>query len=87
MIMVTLNIIAIILILVGIVMTFPFFKRDKIKAIGWGLNSLGWLIMLIISFIKGSIMFAAFNFILLVGGLYFLITTVKEMKKINGNNS
>ena len=81
MIMVTLNIITVILILVGIVMTFPFVKRDEIKAIGWGLNSLGWLIMLIISFIKGSILLAVFDFILLVGGLYFLITTVKEMKK------
>jgi hypothetical protein len=68
-------------------MTFSFVKRDEIKAIGWGLNSLGWLIMLIISFIKGSILLAVLDFILLVGGLYFLITTVKEMKKINGNNS
>ena len=81
MIMVTLNIITVILILVGIVMTFPFVKRDEIKAIGWGLNSFGWLIMSIISFIKGSILLAAFDFILLVGGLYFLITIVKEMKK------
>ena len=79
--MVTLNIITVILILVGIVMTFPFVKRDEIKAIGWGLNSFGWLIMSIISFIKGSILLAVFDFILLVGGLYFLITTVKEMKK------
>lgn len=79
--MVTLNIITVILILVGIVMTFPFVKRDEIKAIGWGLNSFGWLIMSIISFIKGSILLAAFDFILLVGGLYFLITIVKEMKK------
>lgn len=81
MIMVTLNIITVILILVGIVMTFPFVKRNEIKAIGWGLNSLGWLITLIISFIKGSILLAVLDFILLVGGLYFLITTVKEMKK------
>ena len=81
MIMVTFNIITITLIFVGIVMTFPFVKRDEIKAIGWGLNSLGWLIMLIISFIKGSILLAVLDFILLVGGLYFLITTVKEMKK------
>jgi len=86
MIMVTLNIITVILILVGIVMTFPFVKRNEIKAIGWGLNNFGWLIMSIISFIKGSILLAVFDFILFVGGLHFLITTVKEMK-INGNNS
>jgi len=84
--MVTLNIITVILILVGIVMTFPFVKRNEIKAIGWGLNNFGWLIMSIISFIKGSILLAVFDFILFVGGLHFLITTVKEMK-INGNNS
>ena len=79
--MVTFNIITITLIFVGIVMTFPFVKRDEIKAIGWGLNSLGWLIMLVISFIKGNILLAVFDFILLIGGLYFLITTVKEMRK------
>jgi predicted tellurium resistance membrane protein TerC len=62
-------------------MTFPFVKRDDIRAIGWGLNTFGWLIMLIISFINGSILLAVFDFILLVGGLYFLITTVKEMRK------
>ncbi len=79
--MVTFNIIAIILIFVGIAMTLPFVKRDEIMAIGWGMNSLGWLIMLIISFIKGSMLLAVFDFILLVGGLYFLITTVKEIRK------
>jgi predicted tellurium resistance membrane protein TerC len=79
--MVTFNIIAIILIFGGIAMTFPFVKRDDIRAIGWGLNTFGWLIMLIISFINGSILLAVFDFILLVGGLYFLITTVKEMRK------
>jgi predicted tellurium resistance membrane protein TerC len=79
--MIALNIIAIILIFGGIAMTFPFVKRDDIRAIGWGLNTFGWLIMLIISFINGSILLAVFDFILLVGGLYFLITTVKEMKK------
>jgi predicted tellurium resistance membrane protein TerC len=79
--MITLNIIAIILIFGGIAMTFPFVKRDDIRAIGWGLNTFGWLIMLIISFINGSILLAVFDFILLVGGLYFLITTVKEMRK------
>jgi predicted tellurium resistance membrane protein TerC len=79
--MITLNIIAIILIFGGIAMTFPFVKRDNIRAIGWGLNTFGWLIMLIISFINGSILLAVFDFILLVGGLYFLITTVKEMRK------
>ena len=81
MIMVTFNIIAIIMIFGGIAMTFPFVKRDEIKAIGWGLNSLGWLIMLIISFIRGSILLAVFDFILLIGGLYFLITSIKEMRK------
>ena len=81
MIMVTFNIIAVILIFVGIVMTFPFVKRDKIKSIGLGLNSFGWLIMFIISFIKGDILFAVFDFILLIGGLCFLITTVKEMRR------
>ncbi len=81
MIMVTFNIITITLIFVGIVMTFPFVKRNEIKAIGWGLNSLGWLIMLVISFINGKILLAVFDFILLIGGLYFLITTVKEMRK------
>ena len=81
MIMVTFNIIAIILIFGGIAMTFQFVKREVIKAIGWGLNTLGWLIMLIISFIKGSILLAVLDFILLIGGLYFLITTVKEMRK------
>ena len=79
--MVTFNIIAIILIFVGIAITFPFVKRDEIRAIGWGLNSLGWLFMLIISFIRGSILLAVFDFILLIGGLYFLITTVKEVRK------
>ena len=79
--MVTFNIITITLIFVGIVMTFPFVKRNEIKAIGWGLNSLGWLIMLVISFINGKILLAVFDFILLIGGLYFLITTVKEMRK------
>jgi predicted tellurium resistance membrane protein TerC len=79
--MVTFNIIAIILIFGGIAMTFPFVKRDEIRAMGWGLASLGWLIMLIISFIKGSILLAVFDFILLIGGLYFLITTVKEIRK------
>ena len=79
--MIALNIIAVILIFGGIAMTFPFVKRDDIIAIGWGLTSLGWLVMLIISFIKGSILLAVFDFILLVGGLYFLITTVKEMRK------
>ena len=79
--MVTFNIIAIILIFGGIAMTFPFVKRDDIIAIGWGLTSLGWLVMLIISFIRGSILLAVFDFILLVGGLYFLITTVKEMRR------
>lgn len=79
--MVTLNIITTILIIVGIVMTFPFVKRDEIKAIGWGLDSFGWLIMLVISFINGKILLAVFDFILLVGGLYFLITTVKEIRK------
>jgi len=77
----TFNIIAIILIFGGIAMTFPFVKRDHIKAIGWGLNTFGWLIMLIMSFINGSILLAVFDFILLVGGLYFLITTVKEMRR------
>jgi len=77
----TFNIIAIILIFGGIAMTFPFVKRDHIKAIGWGLTSLGWLIMLIISFIRGSILLAVFDFILLIGGLYFLITSIKEMRK------
>lgn len=77
----TLNIIAIILIFGGIAMTFPFVKRDEIRAIGWGLDSLGWLIMFIISFIKGSILLAVFDFVLLIGGLYFLITTVKEIRK------
>ena len=81
MIMVTFNIIAIILIFVGIAITFPFVKRDDIRAIGWGLNSLGWLFMLIISFIRGSILLAVFDFILFIGGLFFLITTVKEMRK------
>ena len=76
--MITFNIIAIILIFVGIAITFPFVKRDDIRAMGWGMNSLGWLIMLIISFIKGSMLLAVFDFILLVGGLYFLITTAKE---------
>ena len=79
--MVIFNIIAIILIFVGIAMTFKFVKREEVKAIGWGLNSLGWLIMLIISFIRGSMLLAVFDFILLIGGLYFLITTVKEMRK------
>jgi len=79
--MIALNIIAVILIFGGIAMTLPFVKRDNIIAIGWGLTSLGWLIMLIISFINGSILLAVFDFILLVGGLYFLITTVKEMRK------
>ena len=79
--MIALNIIAVILIFGGIAMTLPFVKRDDIIAIGWGLTSLGWLIMLIISFINGSILLAVFDFILLVGGLYFLITTVKEMRK------
>lgn len=79
--MVIFNIIAIILIFVGIAMTFQFVKRDEVKAIGWGLDSLGWLIMLIISSIKGSIMLAVFDFILLIGGLYFLITTIKEIKR------
>ena len=81
MIMVTFNIIAIILIVGGIAMTFQFVKRDEVKAIGWGLNSLGWLIMFVISFINGSILNAVFDFILLIGGLYFLITTVKEIRK------
>jgi len=76
--MVTFSIIATILIFGGLAMTLPFVKRDKIRVIGWGLNSLGWLIMLIMSFIKGSILLAVFDFILLIGGLYFLITTVKE---------
>jgi len=79
--MITLNIIAIILIFGGIAMTFPFVKRDDIRAIGWGLTSLGWLVMLIISFINGNMLLAVFDFILLVGGLYFLITTVKEMRR------
>lgn len=79
--MVIFNIIAIILIFVGIAMTLQFVKRDEVKAIGWGLDSLGWLIMLIISSIKGSIMLAVFDFILLIGGLYFLITTIKEIKR------
>lgn len=81
MIMATFNIIAIILIFVGIAMTFQFVERDEIKAIGWGLNSLGWLIAFIISLIKGSILIAVIDFILLIGGLYFLITTVKEIRK------
>ena len=81
MIMVALNIIAIILIFGGIAMTFPFVKRDDIIAMGWGLTSLGWLVMLIISFINGNMLLAVFDFILLVGGLYFLITTVKEMRR------
>ena len=79
--MVALNIIAIILIFGGIAMTFPFVKRDDIIAMGWGLTSLGWLVMLIISFINGNMLLAVFDFILLVGGLYFLITTVKEMRR------
>ena len=79
--MIALNIIAIILIFGGIAMTFPFVKRDDIIAIGWGLTSLGWLVMLIISLINGSMLLAVFDFILLVGGLYFLITTVKEMRR------
>ena len=79
--MVTFNIIAIILIVGGIAMTFQFVKRDEVKAIGCGLNSLGWLIMLVISFINGSILNAVFDSILLVGGLYFLITAVKEIRK------
>jgi hypothetical protein len=79
--MVTFNIIAIILIFGGIAMTFPFVKRDEIRTIGWGVDSFGWLIMLIISFIRGNILLAVFDFILLIGGLYFLITTVKEIRK------
>ena len=75
--------IGLLLVLIGIVLTFPFVKSDLIKTFGWGINAIGWLITFIYSLITGNILLSIIDFILFIGGLFFCVTNIKIIKKRN----
>ena len=75
--------IGLLLVLIGIVLTFQFIKSDLIKTYGWGINAIGWLIMFIYSLITGNILLSIIDFILFIGGLYFCVTDIKLIKNKN----
>jgi ATP/ADP translocase len=75
--------IGLLLVLIGIVLTFPFVKSDLIKTYGWGINAIGWLITFIYSLITGNILLSIIDFILFIGGLFFCVTNIKIIKKSN----
>ena len=75
--------IGLLLVLIGIVLTFPFVKSDLIKTFGWGINAIGWLIMFICCLITGKILLSIIDFILFIGGLFFCVTNIKIIKKRN----
>ena len=75
--------IGLLLVLIGIVLTFPFVKSDLIKTFGWGIDAIGWLITFIYSLITGNILFSIIDFILFISGLYFCVMNIKIIKNRN----
>lgn len=73
--------IGLLLVLIGIVLTF--IESDLIKTFGWGINAIGWLITFIYSLITGNILLSIIDFILFVGGLFFFVTDIKIIKNRN----
>lgn len=73
--------IGLLLVLIGIVLTF--IESDLIKTFGWGINAIGWLITFIYSLITGNILLSIIDFILFIGGLFFCVTNIKIIKKSN----
>jgi len=73
--------IGLLLVLIGIVLTF--INSDLIKTFGWGINAVGWLITFIYSLITGNILLSIIDFILFIGGLFFCVANIKIIKKRN----
>lgn len=73
--------IGLLLVLIGIVLTF--IESDLIKTFGWGVNAIGWLITFIYSLITGNVLLSIIDFILFIGGLFFCVTNIKIIKKRN----
>ena len=74
------ELIGILLVFVGIVITFPFVKNRKIKTTGWALDTLGWLLCAIVSFTTGHMLIGIIDSVLCIGGIGFFITSLKECK-------
>lgn len=74
------KLIGLLLVLVGIVMTFPFVKNKTIITSGWVLNALGWLLCAIVSFTTGYMLIGIIDSVLCIGGIGFFITSLKECK-------
>ena len=74
------EIIGLLLVFVGIAITFPFVKNIKIKTAGWALNALGWLLCAIVSFTTGHMLIGIIDSVLCIAGIGFFITSLKECK-------
>ena len=78
------KIITLIVVFIGIIMTF-FRKKKNLVTLGWGITSLGWLILSIINLISGNILFSVINFMLSMGCIPFFIIYFNDLK--NGDNN
>lgn len=74
------KLIGLLLVSVGILITFPFVKNRTIKTSGWALDALGWLLCSIAYFIAGNMLIGVIDLVLCVAGIGLFMASLKECK-------
>lgn len=74
------KLVGLLLVLVGIIITFPFVKNKMIRTSGWALDALGWLFCAIAYFTAGNILIGIIDSVLCIAGICLFITSLKECK-------
>ena len=74
------KLIGLLLVFVGIVITFPYVKNKMIRTSGWALDALGWLLCAIVSFTTGYMLIGIIDSVLCIAGIGLFITSLKECK-------
>ena len=74
------KLVGLLLVLVGILVTFPFVKNRKIKTAGWALDALGWLLCAIAYFTSGNMLIGIIDLVLCVAGVGLFMASLKECK-------
>ena len=74
------KLVGLLLVLVGIIITFPFVKNKMIRTSGWALDALGWLLCAIACFTAGNMLIGVIDSVLCIAGIGLLITSLKECK-------
>ena len=74
------KLVGLLLVSVGIIITFPFVKNKMIRTSGWALDALGWLLCAIGYFTAGNMLIGIIDSVLCIAGICLFITSLKECK-------